>query len=539
MIFYIKRFLAAKPVVYFLFFLNLSVTGFAQNTLETAKQYIQQGKSLYNADHYDQSIEYFDKALAIAKTLKNDSLLTGALIRKGHSFLLGGKNQKALDAYYDALAITQKTKNIDQEIRANSGLMLVLKQMNQLDKAYEITLHVLRSIDKTSFKGTVTHVNILTTISDIYLTRELYDEVLSFAEKGIEISKSLDYKDGLIDFYIKKGMIFYYQKKYDQSFSYLRDAQQILNRYTTTNEFFPRININYFLAGCYYEQGAYDHAIDQLLKTINALEEKDKIKPLVIQSYLLLANCYGEQKDFEQALYWNNEYLQMHKDFQKDRDAIVNTIYQKEEEKLEQKINALTHEKEASDRNKKWIVGLLLLLSLVLGFVIFKYVQKQKNNKVVFIDLIKKASEIEAGDVNNLVKKEASKEIVIDDKKVQEILKRLNKLEDQEYYLRSDCTLRQLAKKIKSNHTYLSKVIHKHKGKNFTDYINDLRIDYVVKRLKQDKKFRSFSITSIAKEIGYKSDYSFTKHFKTKTGLNPSYYIKNIEKHEKGLKNTV
>ncbi|WP_299244162.1 tetratricopeptide repeat protein [uncultured Aquimarina sp.] len=529
MIFYIKQFFAANYVVCLLLFFSLPTMVFAQNTLEIAKQYIQQGKSLYDNDHYDQSIEYFDKAVTIAKTLKNDSLLTEILIRKGHSFLLGGKNQEALDAYYDTLTITLKTKNIDQEIRTNSGLMLVLKQMNQLDKAYEIALHVLRSIDKTSFKGTVTHVNILTTISDIYLSRELYDEVLSFAKKGIEISKSLDYKDGLVDFYIKKGMIFYYQKKYDQSFGYLRDAQQILNQYATTNKFFPRININYFLASCYYEKGAYDQAIDQLLTTINVLEEKDKMKPLVIQSYLLLANCYGEQKDFEQALYWNNEYLQIHKDFQKDRDAIVNSIYQKEEEKLELKINTLTSEKEASDRNKKWIVGSLLLLFLVLGFVIFKYTQKQKNNKVAFSNLIGKVGEIKVNDINKEVIKETSKQIMIDDKKVQAILKQLNKLEDQEYYLRSDCTLREIAKKIKSNHTYLSKVIHNHKGKNFTNYINDLRIDYVLKRLKKDKKFRSFSITSIAKEIGYKSDYSFTKHFKTKTGLNPSSYIKNIE----------
>ncbi len=538
MFFNIKRFLLANPVAYVVFFLGMTTTVFAQHTLETAKQYIQQGKSLYDTDQYDQSIQYFDKAVAIARILKNDSLLTGALIRKGHSFLLGGKNQEALDSYYSALAITQKTKNLDQEVRANSGLILVLKQMNQLDKAFEITSQILQSIDKTSFKGTYNHVNALTTISDIYLTRELYNEVLSFAEKGIQISKALDYKQGLVDFYIKKGMIFYYQKKYDQSFTYLHDAQHVLDENTIANEFFPRLNINYFLASCYYAQGTYDKAIEQLLKTIHALEEKDKIKPLVIQSYLLLANCYGEQKDFEKALYWNNEYLQMHKDFQKDRDQIVNTIYQKEEEKLELKLQLLKSEKEASDRNKKWAMGLLVVLSLVLVVIVFRYAKKQKNNKIAFAELIKKVNTPEVTDTDNVVKKEVSKQIVIDDKKVQEILKRLNKLEEQEYYLRSDCTLREIAKKIKSNHTYLSKVIHTHKGKYFTDYINDLRIDYAVKRLKKDKKFRSFSITSIAKEIGYKSDYSFTKHFKAKTGLNPSYYIKNINRHEKSLINT-
>ena len=90
-----------------------------------------------------------------------------------------------------------------------------------------------------------------------------------------------------------------------------------------------------------------------------------------------------------------------------------------------------------------------------------------------------------------------------------------------------------MAKKVKTNTTYLSKIISTYKQKKFFEYINELRIEYVLKRLKEDSKFRNYSIKHIAEEIGYKSTNSFTKYFKAHTKLYPSYYIKNLEDNTK------
>jgi len=165
--------------------------------------------------------------------------------------------------------------------------------------------------------------------------------------------------------------------------------------------------------------------------------------------------------------------------------------------------------------------------------------KKQKKNKKIFDELIQKVNAYESEMLKQLDIQEEAKEIVIDDEKIDKVLKGLMKLEQQEYYLRLDCNLRSVAKKVKTNATYLSKIINKHHQKNFNEYINDLRIDYALRRIKNDRKFRSFSVKSIATEIGYKSDYSFAKHFKAKTGLNPSYYIKNIQKQEELVKMAV
>jgi len=520
----------------FFFWVLGCYTGIAQdNDLDTGWKYIREGRSFYNADQFKQSLEYFDKAGVIAATSKSDTLMCIVQTMKGHAFMLSGDNKKALDAYHGALAITQKLGYLDREVVINSGLILVLKRMNQLDKAHQIASEMLKSISKTSFKNTRNHVNILTTVSDIYLAREQYDSVLSFAEQGIVISKLLDYKEGLLDFYVKKGMIYYYKKKYDVSLKHLFEAQDVLQHQGLTNRFYPIVNSNYFLASCYYEQGDYEKAIEVLDQTIHMLKEEDMMKPPVIQTHLLLANCYREQKDFEKALYWNNQYVTLTNDFQKEKDITVNTIFEKEAEKLEVEIKSLKNEQEANTKIKTYgVLGLLLLILFIL-LITYRYYQGKKSNKVRFDDLMQKISVLEHQEKEPA--RQTITEIAIDDDKIVAVLKGLDKLESQEFFLRSDCNLRAMAKKVKTNATYLSKIINIHKEKNFNDYINDLRIEYVLRRLKDDRKFRSFSIKSIATEIGYKSDFSFSKHFRAKTGLNPSYYIKNIEDSAKQYEN--
>ena len=118
----------------------------------------------------------------------------------------------------------------------------------------------------------------------------------------------------------------------------------------------------------------------------------------------------------------------------------------------------------------------------------------------------------------------------INDEKAKEILVKLKNIESKEYFLKSDFSLNTLAKKLKTNPSYLSRIINTHKQKQFNEYTNELRISYALKRLDEDSKFRSYSILHISKELGYKSQDSFAKHFKKRTGFYPSLYIADIKK---------
>ena len=124
--------------------------------------------------------------------------------------------------------------------------------------------------------------------------------------------------------------------------------------------------------------------------------------------------------------------------------------------------------------------------------------------------------------------KKGSPQPLKDDKTVADILKKLKKLEESKFYLNPKYNLYATAKKIETNTTYLSTILNVHQQMTFTEYINTLRITYTIDRLQTDEQFRQYTVKAIAKEVGYKSHSPFSRAFKTKTGLNPSEYIKNL-----------
>ena len=108
------------------------------------------------------------------------------------------------------------------------------------------------------------------------------------------------------------------------------------------------------------------------------------------------------------------------------------------------------------------------------------------------------------------------------------ILKGLSDFEVSELFLDSNFTINSLAEYLETNSTYLSIVINNNKEKSFKQYIAELRINYVIERLKKDRKFTKYSIAAIADEVGYTNASSFTRVFKKQTGKTPSEFIKSI-----------
>ncbi|MDY8137393.1 tetratricopeptide repeat protein [Aquimarina sp. 2201CG5-10] len=526
----IRNTLLSNNFFLFIALLNFFFVSAQDNDIQDALEYIEQANIFYGEEEYEKSLSYYNKAEQLIKALHNDSLLSIVYTRKGHVHLRDGKNKDALNAYSKALETNELTGYKEIEIKANSGLIVILKRMNRLDRALKTAHRSLQLIPNTNLHKKGGHASILILTSEIYLAKEQYDSTLHYIEKALVVSKELKYKEAILDLYIKKGMVYFYQKKYNESLTFLFKSNDILSEQKIENKSFPIINTNYFIASCYYHQKRYDQAVEILINSINNFEENDLFKPPAIRSHLLLANCYNELKEYEKANLWRSKYVTLNESYQKDKDQTVDIIHEKETNKLQKEITSLKENQIIDQGEKKQVFWILLLTSTALIGIVFIYIKKQKSNKTLFDKLVKEINDLESSKHSISNKKESSKEVIIDDQKINEIIKGIEKLEVQEYFLKSECNLRSMAKKLKTNATYLSKVINIHKEKNFTDYINDLRIDYVLKRLKEDKKFRSFSIQSIASEVGYKSSYSLVKHFKAKTGINPSYYIKHLEK---------
>ena len=90
-------------------------------------------------------------------------------------------------------------------------------------------------------------------------------------------------------------------------------------------------------------------------------------------------------------------------------------------------------------------------------------------------------------------------------------------------YLEQDISLDSLAKELKIHPRVLSQTINRIEGKNFSDYINSLRVDEAKKML-EETNGNLLSIKEVMYSTGFTSRSVFNTVFKKKTGLTPSEF---------------
>ncbi len=121
---------------------------------------------------------------------------------------------------------------------------------------------------------------------------------------------------------------------------------------------------------------------------------------------------------------------------------------------------------------------------------------------------------------------EKYKNAVFDKRKAQEHIDvLLLKIEKEELYKDYTITLPELARILSVPQHYLSMIINLNLGKNFSEFMNDYRIDEACRMLR-DEKYASESVQSIAYTSGFNSISVFYTCFKEHTGVTPTEYRK-------------
>ena len=137
---------------------------------------------------------------------------------------------------------------------------------------------------------------------------------------------------------------------------------------------------------------------------------------------------------------------------------------------------------------------------------------------------------------NHIQKSEAQLAISISSKTENILLQKLELFERNRGFIKKDISLSSLAKQFKTNTKYLSEIIKKKKKKQFNHYINELRIHYIVNKLKSEPHYINTKISYLASDCGFTSHSSFTTIFTQIMKESPSVFIKNTK--EEMMKNS-
>lgn len=277
------------------------------------------------------------------------------------------------------------------------------------------------------------------------------------------------------------------------------------------------------MAKFYNDNGGYHKAI-LFAKKAEGFEKQASMPYIRKDIYHTLFNSYVETNRQDSSKYYSKLYM-----------SLSDSLLKSEKENLitpvKQIISDKEHENQDNIRNILIIAALVLSLAILIGWLYWRRKNKLVHGK--YEDLIAKINakqseedlELQSNVENNVPKSS----IVITDETIKALLLKLDKFEKSEKYLRKDLSLTWMANNLNTNTKYLSEIIKVYRNHNFTSYINELRINYIVKKLYDNPIYREYKITYLAEECGYATPRVFVNAFKKETGFTPSYFVEQLK----------
>ncbi|MEM6719272.1 MAG: helix-turn-helix domain-containing protein [Bacteroidota bacterium] len=495
-----------------------------------ATYYIAQINSLVPS--YKEAMEGTDTSIEIATKLNDNLLLFNNYNLRGNVLSETDKEFKALDAYTIAKEYAAATDNPLHSIVVDVNIAYIKKIHKDHEEAIEIykqNLTLLDNIETTDPKKETYKRQILFNLADCYLRIKKPKIATQYNQLALEITSETASPLFYHVLLMNDAIINYQNKNFDTSIAISKKAEQYFKSIQNEEQL---VTPYFYLGKSYFRKNDFKNAI-KYLENVNDIIARKKIAYSdQKEGYELLYKSYKSIGDSENADRNFENYLALDKKTD-SIDLSVNNKIHKEHDiiPLQDEIALLdsTNQKQQKRAQYLYISLAFLLVLLIVFFFWFK--QKQRQNKLRFEKLLITIEDLEKPKEKTISEESTQKETsnLVTDENALQILKGLENFEEKEWYLRQDCTLGFVAKKLKTNTSYLSNVVNTYKEKSFKSYLSELRINAALIKLKNDDKLRSYTIKAIAEEFGFKRSETFSRAFKAQTDMYPSVYIKNLE----------
>tara|TARA_R100000935_G_scaffold13736_1_gene27408 strand:- start:8628 stop:10325 length:1698 start_codon:yes stop_codon:yes gene_type:complete len=481
----------------------------------------------------EEAVVYLDTTIALSKNSTHPNFPAIGYLFKSYYLYILEKYEESLQNAVTAYQYAKKKDNVDQQITALHQINGVNELWGDYEKALETEL-VTKDLLFQHKKSELFAENYLASLEGIgncFVRLRKPDSALAYYKKGIvEALKSND-TITYHAFVSKSGNALAVKGNYSAAKDSLQKAHAykayFINSYET--------QYNYYMGTICLAESNSDLGIDHFKKVDSIYMAKNILYPELPEVYDKLVGYYKAKGDQKTQLLYMQKLVDVVKQIDAKRVNVKNKIAEEYEIPLllEEKNELITQleKTNATSRKTVWSIAGVLVVSLL---ALLYYVRRQRVFKRRFQKLMEQQEEaetkVQAPTANEA--ETSSQGLDISEEIVVDIMKELDCFEQEKQFLSSKIKLTGLAKACNTNSTYLSKVINLKKGKNFSTYINELRVQYSFNELKTNPVFRKYTIKAIAGECGFKSAESFSKAFYKKNGIYPSYYIKQLEQKE-------
>lgn len=503
------------------------------------------GSIKYHSNKYEEAIAIYDRGLKFLEKYSKQYApeIVFLLKQKGNSLLDMQRLDDSKACFYQALDTIAKYNLIDLKVSLTSNIATIKSETANYKEALRLHQENLATLKKAtkktyvSYKGyDAEYIATILNIATAHRRLKEFEEALNITKQGIikneDILNERNIPDEKKKFHQRlkghlltnQGIIYFYKNQFDLSLDYFDKAQKIKDE-LNINSF--SLECDLFRGKCYLKKGNYVQAISFGKNAIKGYENRYQFSSTrnLLDAYLVLIKSYKKLGQYEEATIYDEKYrVRYDQVFNLQEIHILNELENEYESKNLKLLNQILQKRSSLFM----IAAIVLILLLCIGYLFYK--KKIKKGQQAFDALMHKMTLLEEHK-NITVSKKSQQHLQIDEQTIQIILDKLKCLEKELFFLDKSYDLSQTAQKIGTNTSYLSAIINHYKASNFKEYMNQLKINYAVVTLKENKTFRKYAIAALAEEFGYNSTLTFSRAFKKYAGLNPSEYIATLNKN--------
>ncbi len=498
--------------------------------------------------HPEKNIMFADSLIDLTKRIKHKTYpALGYIIKSFEHYYrndLVASSKNAIKAY--GLAV--ENNNISQIIYISDRLIhdkAIWGDKNDALKL-QISRHRLMSdpsfyenlkqSTREGFKGNIEEVYLYNKISSIrnfifcYLNLRKLDSARIYLERGLTLNNQSNssYKDSNLNWFDEVSIeIDYYSGNFR---NVIIQSDVLLGKRNSVLSESSVFNLNIF-------KGLSSLQLNELRPGIRFLTLADSLydlnnfslQPYQRELFEQLLNYHKSNGNNDEQIKYLNKLIDTDSIFKINYQYFEPTIIKNFETPwLIREKEVLIKDLEAQNKTSQYIMYVSCVLLVFMLFFLVHLIYLKFRDKKRFLLLLAESTN-RGGHF-----KKTSQKPKIGDEIIDELLKRLDQFERDEKFLSQSISLQKLAVTFKTNTKYLSNIINHEKDKSFPHYINDLRVDFALKEITENSKFRKYTIKAIAGDCGFNSAESFSKAFKKRHKVAASYFIKELEKLKKG-----
>jgi AraC-like DNA-binding protein len=477
-------------------------------------------------NHNTFGVKYADSILFLNINNKGSDYPAKGYLQKGIQLYYLANYSEALKNYLKANEYYGISKNEYGQLCVKHYIGLLKNSINEPEESLKIFRENLLFFNnkEKQIKHQKQYLKSLFALADSYNRNKLLDSAEIINIRGLIESRKNNIRYLYSNFLMSYGITKNLKKSYNSAIDSLLKSSQLFKN--------DKTNLavsNIYLYKSYFGKMQQSKAIEYLKKNESLFKTHPEIIFQAKDSYEFLLKYYKGNNKKEEYLKVIESLLTIDSIIKiKHNNLTKKIINQYEVPLLLSEKERLISELDKSNSFKKKSVFILAIVASLFLLLAFYFFIKNKVNKKKFNDLMlgfdskKKLSYNKNTDLKEIAATELSEELV------KNVLDKLLIFEKSNKFIKNYYTLNSLAKELKTNSTYLSKIINSSKQVNFPNYLNKLRIEYAIQKLTTDKVFRNYTIQAIAEDVGFNKAQSFSTAFQKQTGISITYFITKI-----------